>query len=69
MNIFKYCRQHAAKNAGKTRRQQRFVRLENFRVVFKQGLPTFLKLRATSWVPINTKGYQYNARFWNTNFA
>jgi len=28
-----------------------------------------LKLRATSYVPINAKSYQFDALFWNKNFA
>jgi len=30
------------------------------RVRVEQGWPTFLKLRATSWVPINVNGHQFN---------
>ena len=35
----------------------------------QQGSPTFLKLRATSSVPINANGYYFDAHFWNKNFA
>ena len=37
----------------------------------QQGLPTFLKLRATSCVglPIHEKGFWFDTHFWNENFA
>jgi len=35
----------------------------------KQGPPIFLKLRATSCVPINAKGYLVGTHFWSKNFA
>jgi len=34
-----------------------------------QGSPTFLKLRATSFVPINAKGYWFAIHFWTKSFA
>ena len=34
-----------------------------------QGSPTFFELWATSWVPINVKGYQFDTRFWHNKFA
>ena len=33
------------------------------------GSPTFLKLRATSSVPVNAKSYQFETHFWNKNVA
>jgi len=34
-----------------------------------QGLPTSLKLRATSCVPINAKDYYIDTHNWNKNLA
>ena len=31
--------------------------------------PTFLKLRLTSWIPINAKGYQFDAHLWNKQYV
>ena len=38
-------------------------------IYLHQGSPTFLKLRATSWLPSHTKGYQFDTLFWNNKFA
>ena len=35
----------------------------------EQGSPTFVKLRANSFVLINAKGYYIGTHFWNLNFA
>jgi len=32
-----------------------------------RGSPTFLKLRASSYVQINAKSYQFDTHFWNEN--
>ena len=34
-----------------------------------QGSPTFLNLRATSWVLSHTKGTQFDTLFWNKKCA
>ena len=38
-------------------------------VCIQQGSPTFLKLRATTWVLSHTKGCQFDTLFWNNKFA
>jgi len=42
---------------------------DELNIPLEQGSPTFWKLRATSYVPINAKGYWFDIHFWNKSFA